>query len=322
MTGRYVIYGAGGIGGVLGARLHQSGRDVALVARGRHLEAIKREGLGLVVKGGPVTRLRIPAVGEPAELDLTDRDVVILAMKSQDTDDALQALFDAAPATIPVVCAQNGVANERSALRFFPNVYGMCVTCPTGNLEPGIVEAYIAPVTGRLDLGRFPRGVDEIAKAVAAAIRDSTYDCDARPNIMPSKYRKLILNVGNAVWALTGRGEKSIELVELLLREAETVLAAAGIETESDEEFQERLRSHREGQALPPTAGSTWQGFYRGTGATEAAYLNGEIALLARLHDVPAPLNEAIVPVVESAARARTPPESYTPEELWELVHS
>jgi 2-dehydropantoate 2-reductase len=320
MIDRFVIYGAGGIGGVLGARLHQSGRGVALIARGRHLEAIGREGLGLVVAGGAVTRLPIRAVGSPDELELTERDVVILAVKSQDTDSALRALSASAPCAIPVVCAQNGVDNERAALRLFENVYGMCVTCPTGNLEAGIVEAYIQPITGRLDLGRYPHGVDEAAEEIAAAIRDSTYHCDARADIMRAKYRKLILNIGNSVWALTGRSPRSIELAELLRQEAEAVLDAAGIEPEPADEFETRLRSHRGGQTLPPTAGSTWQSFHRGTGTTEAAYLNGEIALLARLHDAAAPLNAAIVPIAEAAARERRPPESYTPDELWELV--
>ena len=44
---RYVIYGAGAIGGVVGARLHQAGHEVALIARGAHLEAIQRDGLRL-----------------------------------------------------------------------------------------------------------------------------------------------------------------------------------------------------------------------------------------------------------------------------------
>ena len=70
------------------------------------------------------------------------------------------------------MCAQNGVANERAALRLFANVYGMCVMCPTGHLEPGVVEAYSSPVTGLLDIGRYPeRASTRTAREIASAAR-------------------------------------------------------------------------------------------------------------------------------------------------------
>ena len=53
------------------------------------------------------------------------------------------------------------VENERAALRFFPNVYGVCVMCPAVHLEPGVVQAYSTPVPGILHLGRFPSGADD-----------------------------------------------------------------------------------------------------------------------------------------------------------------
>ena len=86
---RFVIFGAGAIGGVVGARLAQAGFDVALIARGEHLEAIQRDGLELQT---PVQRsvLALPAAEDPAELGLGDPgDVVLLATKSQDTAGAL-----------------------------------------------------------------------------------------------------------------------------------------------------------------------------------------------------------------------------------------
>ena len=52
---RYIIFGAGAIGGVIGARLHRAGKDVVLIARGRHLEAIRQSGLRLETPGGTET---------------------------------------------------------------------------------------------------------------------------------------------------------------------------------------------------------------------------------------------------------------------------
>ena len=166
---RFVVYGAGAIGGVIGARLFEHGHDVALLAAGAHLDAIKANGLRIESAAGSST-LAVPAAEHPAELELGSEDVVVLAMKSQDTIAALEELAACAPVELPVVCAQNGVANERVALRFFPNVYGMCVMCPTGHLEPGVVEAYSSPISGLLDVGCYPNGVDRTAEEIAAAL--------------------------------------------------------------------------------------------------------------------------------------------------------
>src|SRR5437762_2109738 len=103
---RFIVYGAGAIGGVIAARLHQAGESVVVIARGDHGAAIRSDGLRLGTPDGDVT-LAVPAVEQPAELDLTADDVVVLSMKSQDTEAALAALVAAAPpAGLPIVCAQ------------------------------------------------------------------------------------------------------------------------------------------------------------------------------------------------------------------------
>ena len=166
---RFIIYGAGAIGGTIGSRLFQHGSEVVLVARGAHREAIAANGLRLVAPEESRVQ-RIPVVGEAAEVDWRSDDVVVLATKSQDTVAALDLLAAAAPAAIAVACAQNGVANERAALRRFAGVYAICVQLPTTHLEPGVVVAHSAPLTGCLDIGRYPAGVDERAEAIAAAL--------------------------------------------------------------------------------------------------------------------------------------------------------
>ena len=124
MIGRFVVYGAGAIGGVIGARLHQRGYDVALIARGAHFEAIRDRGLRFEAPDGTVD-LAIPVFDRPGAVGLTGDDVVLLAMKSQDTEDALRALAASAPPETAVACVQNGVANERAALRMFATVHAI-----------------------------------------------------------------------------------------------------------------------------------------------------------------------------------------------------
>src|SRR5690606_8009758 len=131
-------------------------------------------------------------------------DVVLLAVKSQHTQAALESLQAAAPPSTPVVCLQNGVANERTALRHFARVYGVCVMRPAAHLEPGVVAAHSHPITAILDGGRYPTGTDATIEATCAALAASTFVSEPRPDIMRWKHRKLIMNLANAVEALCG----------------------------------------------------------------------------------------------------------------------
>jgi 2-dehydropantoate 2-reductase len=112
---RFIIYGAGGIGGTIGARLFQHGHEVILIARGEHLKAIQERGLIFKSPHETVT-LPIPCFGYPSEIRFQEGDVVFMTMKSQHTREALEALRDAAGEDIPVICCQNGVANERMVI--------------------------------------------------------------------------------------------------------------------------------------------------------------------------------------------------------------
>jgi 2-dehydropantoate 2-reductase len=271
---------------------------------------------------GTVT-LPVPVVAEPAAVDWRNGDVAVLAVKSQDTDAALAGLAAAAPPEIAIVCAQNGVDNERRALRLFPNVYGMCVMCPASHLEPGEVTASSAPVSGILDLGRYPAGVDATAEELAAALSASTFSSVARPDIMRWKYRKLLMNLGNALDALCGMEARQGELSRMVRDEAKAVLGAAGIDVATSEEDRERrgdLLSIRPVEGQERVGSSSAQSLARGTGTIESDHLNGEIVLLGRLHGVPTPANELLQRAAREAAVARRPPGSTTEAELLSVL--
>jgi len=319
---RFIVYGAGAVGGVVGGRLAEHGHDVVLIARGAHAEAMRRSGLTIESPETTVA-VDVPVATHPSELELGPDDVVLLAMKSQDTHGALLALRAAAPPRLPVVCLQNGVENERAALRLFPQVYGINVMCPAGHLEPGVVQAYSSPLSGILDLGRYPSGVDETSEAVAAALSASTFVSEARADIMRWKHAKLLMNLRNAVQALCGRAAARGPLGELVRAEGVACLEAAGIEFVSTEEDRSRrgdlLRIGPIGDRERP-GGSSWQSLERRTGAIESDYLNGEIVLLGRRHGVPTPANALFQQLAAEAARAKAAPGSLAPEELLERL--
>jgi 2-dehydropantoate 2-reductase len=317
---RFVVLGAGAIGGAVGARLSQKGFDVTLVARGEHGRALE-SGLVLEAPDEKVT-LPIRAVTDLDRVTWEEDTVVLLAVKGQHTEHALTQLTVAPPST-PVVCMQNGVENERRVLRHFPRTYGMCVMCPATQLHPGVVQLHSAPVSGMLDLGRYPAGIDDAGQAIADAIATTTFLSVARPDIMRWKYRKLLMNLSNAVEALCGPEGRFSPLAREAQREGTEALAAAGIDVASSEEDRERRDDHLR---LSPTSsgewqgGSSWQSLARGAGSIEAELLNGEIVLLGRFHGVPTPVNALLQRLAVRAAAEGAPPGTWRIHDLSELA--
>lgn len=204
---RYVVIGAGAIGGTIGGRLGQHGHEVVLVARGSHADRLREKGLRLLTPTGPV-ELNAPVANSPADVVLTPDDVLVLAVKVQDAA-GLLADWAAAPVgdstaghELPIVCAQNGVEGERLALRWFRRVVGVCVFLPATHLEPGVVSSEGAPVSGGFVLGRYPRGRDELVEQIAADLAGAGFATIVSDDVMAAKRGKLIDNTGNALDAV------------------------------------------------------------------------------------------------------------------------
>lgn len=284
---RYVIYGAGAIGATIGAVLFEASKDVVLIARGEHGRAIAENGLSFGAPDGWRT-LRVPVVDHPSRIASYADDVVVFAMKSQDTIAALEALRTSAGTSVHIVCAQNGVANESWALRFFENVHGMCVKMPSVYVKPGIVSVHGAPSYGTCDVGRFPHGRDSTDDTIAADFAGTSIRSVARDDIMTYKYAKLVLNLGNVIEAACGLGASSGSLGERARDEARAVLAAADIPTETSASVGIPLGIV---EGVDRLGGSTYQSLVRGAPSLETDELNGEIVFLGRMHGVPTPVN-------------------------------
>lgn len=314
---RYIIIGAGAVGGAIGGRLAEAGHETVLVARGAHYEALRTHGLRLITSQGTHTH-RLPTVDGPAALGtLRADDVLVLAVKTQDSEAALLAWGPApvagggtAAEQLPLVCAQNGVESQRLALRRFRRVYGVCVWLPATFVEPGVVSAAGAPLTGILHLGRHPHGTDETALRIAADLAESHFEAPVVADVARWQYAKLLGNLANAVEAVSGvlTSEEGLALFERVRAEGEAVLTAAGIAYAGEEE-QKRARDNKirfePFDGSERVGGSSWQSLDRGTGTIEADYLNGEIVLLGRLHGIPTPLNDLLQRLANTFARER-----------------
>jgi 2-dehydropantoate 2-reductase len=315
---RAVIYGAGGIGGGIGALLHAAGHQVTLIARGEHLEQVRAGGLRVETPEWK-RAFALAAVGHPREIELHGDEVFFFTMKSQDTLGALEELRRVAPLA-PVVLAQNGVANERLARRRFDRVYAMLVFMPAQFLEPGTIALHATPQRGTLHAGVYPRGVDALIEAVCGDLRRAGFESDADPDVMRLKHGKLLTNLGNAVQALCGIDVDLAPLTRELREEGMRSLEAAGIPFVTARELVERCRrssSLGEIEGHPRLGGSSWQGAMRGVRSTETDYLNGEIVLLGAEHGVPTPLNRAVQRLAHRAVELGLLPGATSIEDIY-----
>jgi 2-dehydropantoate 2-reductase len=312
---RYIIYGAGAIGGPIGGLLFEAGRDVVLIARGEHGRAVAANGLRLGTPAGGWRTLRIPIVEHPRELSIGAGDAVVLSMQSQGTAAALEALALVAAPDVPIVCAQNGVENERAALRHFANVHGIVVQLFGGYVEPGVVTSGDDPFA-ICDVGRYPSGIDDVDRTIAADFAAATMQCIARADIMAHKYAKLVLNTTNALFAAIGRSAPDTALAQRAREECYEVFAAAGIPVATDPDPRNATRKHGLIEGRPYGGNSALQSIQRGRTRLETDYLNGEIVLLGRLHGVPTPANEFLAGLALRLVKAGTKAGSLTLAEV------
>ena len=104
---RIAIIGAGGVGGYFGARLQAAGSDVAFVARGAHLAALRERGLRVESPKGDLHLARVEATDNPETVGVVD--AVLLTVKMYDLDDASRMLAPLIGRHTAVVTLQNGV---------------------------------------------------------------------------------------------------------------------------------------------------------------------------------------------------------------------
>ncbi|MFI5934714.1 ketopantoate reductase family protein [Actinoplanes sp. NPDC051494] len=304
---RYVIIGAGAVGGALAAQLVPAGHQVVLVARGEHGDRIAAEGLTVRRPTGDEV-VKVPVVSGPDELDLHVDDVLLLTVKAQDAEAALaawawRAVADdtgtpsgAAATVLPIVTFQNGIATEDLALRRFERVYGATIAVAASYLSAGEIVSPSLDPAAVVWLGRYPAGSDALQTAIVADLGASGIAAFSVDDIRAPKAAKLLGNLAaNGTGLLEGPDDLREQARTRLRDEAITVLTAAGVPLPPGH----ALDFHGTAFSVQPVEGhvagrlSTWQSFARGA-SSEIDYLNGEIVLLARRHGLTAPLNRRL----------------------------
>jgi 2-dehydropantoate 2-reductase len=318
---RFVIYGVGAVGGVVGGLLALSGADVILIGRQGMVDAINEHGLRVVTRDGNYI-VKIPAFTTPAQINFRPKDVVFLCVKSQDTEGAIRELYSVVKG-IPVFCFQNGVRNEEIVSNYFTRVYAVMVKAGSVFTKYGEVITRSKP-PGRFVIGRYPDGTDALAESVATNLRSAGYDVLVTPEVMPYKWGKLMDNLNNAVGAITNAtGEEANRIVQAAQNEGKEILAEAGVRwiptVEPSDQGTKPVQRTSNG-SLDTPLGSTWQSLFRRQGTVETEFLNGEIVRVAERLGKRAPINETLMRIADEMAANRELPGKYTPAELIQLL--
>lgn len=312
---RYVVIGAGALGGLLAAELHTADSRAVLVARGENGDAIRAGGLRIRRPAGTDT-ITVPVVSRPEDVELAPDDVLVLAVKAQDVEDVLRTWSwrpvagGGVAADLPVLTLQNGLATEESVLRRFGHVYAATAWIAASHLKPGEIVSPSWPTVGIVWLGPLGASTTQGAERIARDLRAARWTATVVKDVRRWKAHKLRGNITNGLDLFEGDADDLAEAGARLVAELDAVYAAAGIVPVDPAVEVADLPSLQ----IDDVPGhlhrrSTWQSFARGAGS-EVDYLNGEVVLLGRLHGVPTPANEALQRFLgrQSASGASTSP--------------
>ena len=239
-------------------------------------------------------------------------------MKGQDTEKALQELSVLSD-ELPVFCIQNGVRNEEIAAEYFKNVYGVMISVGAVYLEDGEVMSRREP-PGWVIMGSYSGGSDDLLTAVESRLRHAGFLVKVTPDVLPYKWGKLMLNVGNSVIAITDARRGGTEFItNEARRELRELLEEAGIKCISMKdlkkewpEAQAPLRASLDIKAHS----SSWQSLKRKQGSVETDFLNGEVVRLAKKLGKEAPVNNKLIQIMQDMAANGEEPGKYTITEL------
>ncbi|HMJ32557.1 MAG TPA: 2-dehydropantoate 2-reductase [Baekduia sp.] len=319
---RIAIVGAGAIGTWIGAALARAGHDVALLARGTHLEALRRDGVRVLGAGGDDYVVHPLATDDPQEVGAVD--AVVLAVKAHDQRTAAPAVRALLGPDASVVGAQNGMPwwyfhglpgpyegrhiesvdprGAVSALLPPARAIGMVVYLGARIVAPGVVET--RPEAG-LVIGE-PSGAQTVRlQAVAGALADAGFPVRVTPDIRTEIWTKLMGNVSfNPISLLTRAGlgamasDEGVRVViARLMAEAVEVARAVGADPSMSIEerlaLTERLGDHRTSTLQDLEAGKR----------LELDALTGAVVELADLAGVAAPALRTIHALVDLEAR-------------------
>lgn len=284
--------GSGGVGGYFGGRLLQGGHDVTFVARGRHLAAMKSNGLRINSPHGDAL-LKVRAVEQPAEIGPVD--VVMFGVKLWDTEGAATQIKPIVGPDTQVIPFQNGVESIERLRKFFPekSVMGGSAYIASRISEPGVIE-HIGQMA-RLQFGALVPSQRAAAEKFLAACKESKLNAEIAEDIVAANWEKFVFLVALSTATAASRaplgvirGDPDLRwMMEQAMRETWAVGRARGVKLADD--FVEKRMKFAE--TLPAEMKASMAHDLEAGNRIEAPWLCGAVARMAREAGLDAPVN-------------------------------
>jgi 2-dehydropantoate 2-reductase len=305
---RVAVMGSGGLGGYFGALLAKGGSDVSFVARGAHLDAMRRSGLR--VEGGPEPfhLEHVDATDDPGEIGSVD--LVMVCVKLWDTDAALQQLRPLVGPDTALVSFQNGVLKDSMLRAAYddPQLIGGVAYVATTVSEPGVIRR-TGPLQ-RLIVGEFDGRRSARVEAFHAAALAGGIDAEVSDDIRRAIWEKFVFLVGLSATTATMRvpigpireHPQSRALLLDLMREVVAVGRAHGVPLPED--YAEQRLAFADGVSAEMTS-SMHHDLERGN-RLEVRWLSGGVVELGKEVGVETPLNRAVADILSVHANGRS----------------
>ena len=227
--------GSGGVGGYFGAKLARASEDVAFVARGAHLEAIRAHGLTIKSTTDGDFVVQSHATGDPASSGITD--LVLFCVKSYDTEAAAEAIRPVVGPETAVLSLQNGVDNEEKIARIVGpgHVLGGVAYVFATIESPGTI---VHSLGGRIVFGELD-GADTLrARRILETFQRAGIRAECSPRIERVLWEKYLFITAQAGMTALTRCPVGLirsmpetrRMYRLLLEELAAVAKAAGID--------------------------------------------------------------------------------------------
>jgi 2-dehydropantoate 2-reductase len=333
------IVGAGAIGCYVGGRLRARGGDVVFFGRPRVKAELSTNGLDLWDGAGTGETLRV----EPSRVHfvtevegLAGCDVLLVCVKSAQSSEVASDLDGKVEDSALVVSMQNGLGNAETIRKQLPRhtVLGGIVGF---NVVQSHAGAFRRATTGPLVIEAH---ADPRVAALASLLRAADLETVVVTDIRPKQWSKLVMNLNNAVSALTGAPTQQLifdakyrRIVRAVTVEALDLIKRAGHVPSKVGPLPVQMFPFMLGLPsallkivarvqvkIDPTARSSmWEDLSRGR-LTEVDYLNGEIVRLAESLGTKAPVNQRIIELVRDAERAAKGPPNLSADALWQAL--
>jgi 2-dehydropantoate 2-reductase len=287
--------GAGGVGGYFGARLQQAGHDVTFFARGRHLQALREQGLTVESSHGNA-HLKVRALEDPREAELAD--VVLFAVKLWDTETAAERLGPVVGGPTVIIPFQNGVESVERLRRFFPEkaVMGGAAYIATRIKSPGVIEH--TGQMAKLQFGPLVSSQEDPARAFLEACQSAGIQAEIPADIVKASWEKFVFLVGVSSATAVARAPLGVVrkdpdlrwLFEQAMRETWRLAHARGIAVAED--FVEQRLAFAD--TLHAEMKASLAHDLDNGGKLEAPWLCGAVARMSAERGLEAPVNRSV----------------------------